>query len=103
MTWVERVACDNVTGSLLSSASFQQPPDISLYIYTALRAADRFYSSHSHYPGQLDNQDLEADACELEALAKGLLLAWKGDEDWSMFGVEEREVWSKLGEVVREM
>ncbi|BGP19641.1 hypothetical protein JCM10213_000099 [Rhodosporidiobolus nylandii] len=95
-------------GALLSAASFQTPPDISLHIYASLRAADAFHATHSRYPGILppggdDASDLEKDAVELEGLARGLVKEWKGDEDWSMYGVEEEGVWEKLGEVCREI
>ncbi|GAA6042459.1 hypothetical protein JCM8097_008468 [Rhodosporidiobolus ruineniae] len=93
------------TGAILSNASFQTPPDLSLHLYTALRASSLFFASHARYPGDgvSSPEELEKDAAELEGLARGLLSGWKGEEDWAGVGVEEEGVWEKLGEVCREI
>ncbi|TNY23845.1 NEDD8-activating enzyme E1 regulatory subunit [Rhodotorula diobovata] len=85
-------------GALLSAASFQQPPDASLYIYTALRAASLFSAAHHRAPDVPD-----ADA--LTELAEGLVGAWSEGEDLAGVGIEDgawREALGKVcGEVAR--
>ncbi|BGP43074.1 hypothetical protein JCM10449v2_007089 [Rhodotorula kratochvilovae] len=83
-------------GALLSAASFQSPPDASLYIYTALRAASLFRAAHARAP---DVDDAEA----LAALAEGLIRGWSEGEDLAAMGVED-DAWRKeLGKVCAEV
>lgn len=74
-------------GALLSSASFQQPPDASLFIYTALRAASLFTAEHARSPER-------EDAAALVALAEGLVREWSEGEDLASMGVDE-EGWTE--------
>ncbi|GAA5895368.1 hypothetical protein JCM6882_006233 [Rhodosporidiobolus microsporus] len=94
------------TGALLSAASFQSPPDRSLYIYLALVSSTHFHATHGRYPGSVDSatpEELEKDAQELEGIARGVMEGWKGGEGWAEYGVEEEEVWKTVGEVCREV
>ncbi|GAA5826748.1 hypothetical protein JCM11251_002879 [Rhodosporidiobolus azoricus] len=94
------------TGQLLSAASFQSPPDRSLYIYLSLLASTSFHLRQGRYPGSIDSatpEDLEKDAQEVEEIAKALLEGWKDGENWAHMGVEEEEVWKTLAEVCREI
>ncbi|GAA6010544.1 hypothetical protein JCM10207_001355 [Rhodosporidiobolus poonsookiae] len=91
-------------GALLSAASFQSPPDLSLHIRAALLASDAFFLTHSRVPGSSSTaQELEQDATELERLAKGVFGAWAGGEDLGVYGVEREEVEEALGKVCREV
>ncbi|GAA5825049.1 hypothetical protein JCM3770_004513 [Rhodotorula araucariae] len=84
-------------GTLLSAASFQTPPDASLYIYTALRAASQFRSAHGRAP---DVQD----AAALAALAEDLLRGWcAGAEDLAAIGIEEAVWKDELAKVCAEV
>lgn len=84
------------TGALLSAASFQQPPDASLYIYTALRAASLFSAAHHRAPDVPD-----ADA--LTELAEGLVGAWSEGEDLAGVGIEDGAWREALGKVCGEV
>lgn len=74
-------------GALLSAASFQQPPDASLFIYTALRAASLFTAEHARSPER-------DDAPALCALAEALVREWSEGEDLASMGVDE-EAWTE--------
>ncbi|KPV72506.1 uncharacterized protein RHOBADRAFT_55611 [Rhodotorula graminis WP1] len=78
----EACALKGQVGALLASASFQQPPDASLFIYTALRAASLFTAEHARSP---DRDDAPA----LYALAERLVREWSEGEDLEGMGVEE--------------
>ncbi|GAA6015476.1 hypothetical protein JCM8202_002485 [Rhodotorula sphaerocarpa] len=89
-------------GSILSMSSFQEPPDISLQIYTALRAADQFYATHGRHPGTATPSPSTAtaetpdptykckeDAEELARMAGELVEKWAEGEELASFGIEE--------------
>lgn len=96
-------------GSVLASSSFQEPPDISLHIYTALRAADEFRSAHARFPGAASPEapntdvDLEKDADELTRMAEALIAGWKGEEDLASVGVDEEAFKSTLANACKEV
>lgn len=101
-----------VPGFLLSSASFQEPPDISLYIYAALRASSLFYAAHAPHrrlPGTASPEGdptykCEEDAQELTNLAEGLMRQWIGEEDLATtVGIDEASWKETLANVCKEV
>ncbi|GAA5984582.1 hypothetical protein JCM10908_003410 [Rhodotorula pacifica] len=104
---VEACKLKGQIGSILSSASFQEPPDISLHIYTALRASSLFYASHGRLPGTASSSEptskVEEDAMELTKLAEGLVEQWRGGEDLATFGIEEQSWKETLANACREV
>lgn len=83
-------------------SSFQEPPDISLQIYTALRAADQFYATHGRHPGTATPSPSTAtaetpdpthkckeDAEELARMAGELVEKWAEGEELASLGIEE--------------
>lgn len=100
-------------GSLLSSASFQDPPDISLHIYAALRASSLFYTAHEPHrlPGTASQEGggdpaykCEEDAQELTEMAERLMRQWIGEEDLATtVGIEEASWKETLANVCKEV
>lgn len=104
----------SATGSILSAASFQQPPDSSLYIYAALRSASTFLTLHNRYPGsplpsaapstEADSSvDWEADAAELATIAIKLVGDWSEGEDLASMGIEAEQWREDLTKVCKEV
>ncbi|BGP02964.1 NEDD8-activating enzyme E1 regulatory subunit [Rhodotorula toruloides ATCC 204091] len=101
-------------GSILSAASFQQPPDSSLCIYAALRSASTFLTLHNRYPGsslpsaapttEVDSSvDWEADAAELAKIAVKLVEEWSEGEDLASMGIEAEQWKEDLTKVCKEV
>ncbi|BGP27169.1 NEDD8-activating enzyme E1 regulatory subunit [Rhodotorula toruloides] len=101
-------------GSTLSAASFQQPPDASLYIYAALRSASTFLTLHNRYPGsslpstapsiEADTSiDWEADAAELAKIAVKLVEKWSEGEDLASMSIEVAQWKDDLTKVCKEV
>ncbi|GJN93178.1 hypothetical protein Rhopal_006225-T1 [Rhodotorula paludigena] len=110
---LESCALKGQIGSILSSASFQQPPDQSLHIYAALRACSRFYTTHARYPGapapaheegaQDASVEWERDADELAGLARELVDGWSEGEKLAEMGVDEEQWKDDLAKVCKEV
>ncbi|GAA5865166.1 hypothetical protein JCM3774_002158 [Rhodotorula dairenensis] len=115
-------------GSILASASFQDPPDISLHIYTALRASDLFYAMHDRQPGTASDPAAKEgdddpsssspssssllaaasyrcaeDADELTRLAEGLVEQWKDGEDLAQLGIDDASWKETLANACKEV